>query len=401
MAARASAYTHVDGDAATIEELTSCLLQSKQLLLNQHANIYDSVDMRVGINLSLLEHAKPLLEALVRIDPRGGMFMQSHFQVSLDRAFEGTKNEFLMKTLVLQKPYQEIIELMAYKIRVMLSHCRSIYDANGDDLGHPLASIFKIIRESPSSAASDARRTRRQHRLDKRPNPFICFREDEQPEPKEEQVEIITRDYDGRSRLAKLLLSDGTMINADKYEAGADGFVIAKWVAQNESLALEVPNQYLKGNTIIGSELRKRPTASSTRVGAKAAKREPEREKDESHEEDELLKEEVGVDGADDGAEPVQGEGNVFISLKIRPGHDNEMTIVCIGKDAKDKAQLLSVSPSSCTDRGKSPKEVCEHVIGLMQHELHGFKPPVAKSKWLSLLRDLARQHKRMFLSTT
>ena len=102
-------------------------------------------------------------------------------------------------------------------------------------------------------------------------------------------------------------------------------------------------------------------------MGLQEPKRETKHEKDESEAKgkrlDELV-EEPGGDAADYEAKPVEGEGyaddiddDIVSSLKVRPGHINEMTIVCIGIGWKDKAQPLVVSPSSCADRGKSPEK--------------------------------------------
>ena len=39
-----------------------------------------------------------------------------------------------------------------------------------------------------------------------------------------------------------MLMSDGVVINADLYEPGPDGLVVAKWLHNNDMLHLEMPN---------------------------------------------------------------------------------------------------------------------------------------------------------------
>ena len=56
----------------------------------------------------------------------------------------------------------------------------------------------------------------------------------------------VTKYFDGNQRVAKMLLSDGVLINADDYASGLDGFIVAHWYGEhNDSLELEVPNSCL------------------------------------------------------------------------------------------------------------------------------------------------------------
>ena len=79
-------------------------------------------------------------------------------------------------------------------------------------------------------------KSRRTARVMNRPNPFMHLREDrsEMPSDDEEIVERIkvTSYFEGSTLTAKLLMSDGSELNADEYTPGGNGFVVAKWLSQ-------------------------------------------------------------------------------------------------------------------------------------------------------------------------
>jgi len=80
------------------------------------------------------------------------------------------------------------------------------------------------------------------------------------------------------------------------------------------------------------------------------------------------------------------------VTLKVRPGHDNAMTIVACGLTSKDRSQILLITPSMCRE-GLTPRRVCEAIIEEMEASEHmaTYSPPVAKASWLPALREYAR----------
>ena len=101
------------------------------------------------------------------------------------------------------------------------------------------------------------RKVRRESRLCKRANPFMFFRTDEQDSgeaDEDDPVQAIVRTFDGAT--VRALMSDGSRVNADSYEAGADGFIKAKWFSLGQELSLGLPNSRLNPiNEIIPIEV--------------------------------------------------------------------------------------------------------------------------------------------------
>ena len=60
--------------------------------------------------------------------------------------------------------------------------------------------------------------------------------------------------YDNTERVAKMLLSDGTVLDADAYSAGSRGFVEAVWLAPAAKFELEVVNSLLRDGIIVAAE---------------------------------------------------------------------------------------------------------------------------------------------------
>ena len=72
--------------------------------------------------------------------------------------------------------WEQVIGMLAYRVRVMLSHVRACYDRSKGELdGHALASVFHEM--ATGQHAPDPRVQRRQTRLGKRPHPFMMFRD--------------------------------------------------------------------------------------------------------------------------------------------------------------------------------------------------------------------------------
>lgn len=409
---RASAYLHADGDAATVQELSAALISSRPLILAQNVNIYDTDDMKVGINLDLLAHASNMITSLVEIDNRGGIFIQQHMGKALLSIFaeDDHKNNLIARTLHMQKPYEEIVDHIAYRVRVMLSHIRIVFDASGEDKHHPLASIFSVMNKP--NTLFDARKVRRQQRLNNRPHPFLCFRAADAEGP-EEEISVVTRYYDGEARVAQMLMSDGALINADRYEPGGDGFVVAKWLDPPAELGLEIPNTLLVGNTISPKPMQVPNTEHTLQVLKRpGGKQRNNVKKAKSMSEDDDFKGELKAEPKDEehsaeenaekmGENTEEGESEEQVVIKTRPGHGNKMTLVLLGSSASDKAQIVEVAPNQCVGADMSPKMACDAIAELLRPVLKGMPPPVAKAKWLPHVRQMAQFHKGRVLKTS
>ena len=81
---------------------------------------------------------------------------------------------------------------------------------------------------------------------------MFAFRDAErQPGVREEEEDptCITKYWTGR--IAKMLPSDGTGVNADSHTPGEDGFVHALWTRPQSRLVLDVPNRRLLNGKIV------------------------------------------------------------------------------------------------------------------------------------------------------
>ena len=115
------------------------------------------------------------------------MLVQSHLAQALKHlmSHDELKPMLLAQNEVIEgqapQTFDETCELLAYKLRVMASHVRQCFDRTDKDETHVLAPVFAEM--SAASAAKDPRVIRRQGRLNRRPCPFVHFRE---PSPADE-----------------------------------------------------------------------------------------------------------------------------------------------------------------------------------------------------------------------
>ena len=413
---RASAYLHPDGVDLTILELQAALVGVRPLLAKHNVALYDATNMKTGVNQPLLVKAVPVLEKLLAIDPRGGLFLQGHLAKAITNLFEDAsardaKNELLANTTDLQMPFQEVIELMAYKIRVMLSHTRLVHDASKGEEKHPLRVLFKIMAGS-SAGAADFRKTRRQSRLGHRPNPFACFRPEESRAAEADAPSPVTKFFDAETLQAQLLMSDGSVLNADCYDAGPSGFIVARWLSPSCEFELQLPNQYLKDDGSISKPaagVRKKPAAAPVtpmkrpscvmQKPAAAPMKKPAQAqpKPDAAMEIPTPKPDTTGDPDEGGEEEKQSQPDAemeTLALKIRPGHENKMTITVVGASASDKAQVLEISPSACKSSSLTPREACQKVIDSLAPHVCELDPPARGAEWLPELRDKAKTFK-------
>ena len=68
-------------------------------------------------------------------------------------------------------------------------------------------------------------------RLGNRQSPFMNYRnESDSVEEEAEKPIPVTRYFNGKKMMAEMLMSDGSLILADQYIPGEDGFIIAQWM---------------------------------------------------------------------------------------------------------------------------------------------------------------------------
>ena len=123
---RTPIWQHGDGDEATVATLAATLRPPLMEVIAANIDVYHSVDFKTASDMSQLEKFSSLLTAFMKIDVRGGYFGQDHMKQALAMCFQAESKTEEMMTLVLpnHKNVDEATELMSYKLRVMLSHCR-------------------------------------------------------------------------------------------------------------------------------------------------------------------------------------------------------------------------------------------------------------------------------------
>jgi hypothetical protein len=320
----------------------------------------------------------------------------------------------------------EVLELVAYKIRVMMSHVRNCYDGAKVDekKAHQLKVLFGLL-DNGHLVGSSVRKQRREARLGRRVHPFPFFRDgadDAEPtDQPDDEITPIAKYFDGGQMCARMLLSDGRMLNADAYAHGPDGFIIATWHDPKVTWATDVLNRCFDGKCfVVVAEplaakaprrplikgIKKRPTTSladSDVAGAAdecdaagatddcdaagvADEGDAARLLDEAATEDEWLP-------------PTLEEGCELesqMTLRVRPGHDTAMTITVQSglRGGKDKAQIMEVKAEQLKGTRKSPREVCESVIALLEKDIKLYPPPAAGAPWLKDVRALAKRYR-------
>ena len=227
--------------------------------------------------------------------------------------------------------------------------------------------------------------------------------------------------FDGGDTTAKLLLSNGEMLEAVRYEAGASGFVTAHW-ANSHSMELEIPNSCIEGD---GKKLtpwqhkvvkkkpagrpKKKPAAAMPVLAQAAAEHSPSGAAgdDGLHDEDDTADdglhdgENTADDGLHDGEDTADatdvgqngltsGHESAETTLKLQKAHNNSWTIV-ICSNSRDRSQILWVWQEMCSSSGKEPRVVCDRIMECLQSEIIGIKQPVAKNPDLVGLKTKAK----------
>ena len=213
------------------------------------AALYQSMDMKKGIDHNSIMAAEKTCSALLRLDPRGGIFRQQDVKSGLQTVL--TENGKLSEVWGFAEQGNEtpgtVLDVISYKLRVMLSHVRGAYDSCKQKKGHPLNSLFDII---DTKQVSGVKRRRRQARVGQQ-NPFINFRTentgDEESSDTESwtDISLVAKHWNPAVRVGIALMSDGSELRADSYVAGPRGFVTCVWLHPAMELETEVPNSCL------------------------------------------------------------------------------------------------------------------------------------------------------------
>ena len=246
-------FEHVEGREATARHIANILLPFVETIVQENVNIYSSTDFKVHVNTNLLVHYSELACDFLELDPRGAHFGQLVMQDAVRKAISDAdlQPKLLANTLALGKPIEEVVAIIAYKLRVLLAHYRLKYDSHTPGLPAPsgLENVFDRM-QAPSHYQPSSKRARRMERLSTRPHPFVHFRQEEQPSDEEhEEVDIVSTYFDGKKAVA--LRSDGTTASADSYDPGPNGFVVARWLLDKRTQELEFVNSCSVGGQLV------------------------------------------------------------------------------------------------------------------------------------------------------
>ena len=232
------------GPAETVVARAGAMGASIAWIVEDTTNIYKSIDMKSGFDNESLLRAHQLLSALLQLDPRGGIFCQRQMCDALQLAVSahGKTAQWVQACLQVSAEPSDVYATTAFKMRVMLSHCRIKHDnKTGTETNEQFAQLWKIMTENRD--APPTKKSRRQARLESRPNPFMAFRAEAEGEDEAEAPEekiVVTKWFDGTR--AVLLYASGEVTHADVYRPGPNGFVEALWLGEKTVLELELPN---------------------------------------------------------------------------------------------------------------------------------------------------------------
>ena len=280
----------------------------------------------------------------------------------------GKTAQWLKACLDRSAEQSEVYATTAYMMRVMLSHCRMKHDnKTGAETNEQFAQLWQVMTENRDAPPS--KKSRRQARLETRPNPFVAFRTDlldDEGEvdttPADEKI-VVTKWWDGVR--AVLLYASGEVTHADLYKAGPNGFVQAHWLDSKTSLELQLPNSRIddRGNLVEAPPaLKKAERGIVTSKPASAMKKKPS-----SHD---LMKR----PGASSGSlkrlfhKAPECDRERF-ELTRRCGHETSMTIMA--KKAGTSGQVLQISMHQCAGTDHTPTGMVETIIEEMSNPLH------------------------------
>ena len=133
-----------------LSALVPALSPCKDLLLENKGRPYSSVQMGAAPDVENLLKFQPMLDPLVSLDARGGIFAQHDIVLGLIQL--GLENKEWWEKVIELATQREtnrlaVLEKMAYYIRVMLNHLRKIKRdvAKGRSVKGDLVGLMKTV----------------------------------------------------------------------------------------------------------------------------------------------------------------------------------------------------------------------------------------------------------------
>eukprot|EP00959_Pyramimonas_sp_CCMP1952_P463094 9484328-Pyramimonas_sp.AAC.2 len=218
---------------------------------------YPSTDMKVGIDMGALEKQKTPIARLILVDVRGGFFRQGDIKKGLEDVWAHRREEITdWGALHTCTDINSSLDLMAYKLRVMMSHIREKHSQfqklEGEKYGKAHPKWIRDIYENIVPVKPDGKEDHRQA-----PHPLFAFRgpegdddDDDDGDHPDEPATIIFKYVEpaGGEMKACALLSDGGRVEASKFTDGGNGFAIAHFKHNGEegiTLETEIPSIHI------------------------------------------------------------------------------------------------------------------------------------------------------------
>ena len=265
MTARAASWKAADPEK-TSDEIKGALSISWQNVIYKEGFDYESDDFKTGVNEDGLEQwAASLFSPLVSLDTRGGFLAQLDCEGAVKQLAEEDAHKGPMASLAAKKgiPMKKLISSLCYKLRVMLAHVRikqkqwaKHKDASSTTPG--LRAVFELFMASPVKARP------------RRDNPFIRFQSYDDDADQDQMIDdepataismqLVLGD---RVAYAKVLMSDGRSVHAERYSVDSKGFLVAHFPNTEETFETEIMEKHLEpdGKFIL------RPAVPSTCLG--------------------------------------------------------------------------------------------------------------------------------------
>ena len=80
---KTNVWRHSDGIKATILAIACCLTEQIAYLVEVNIDVIASSDMKLGIDIDKIMMVAATIKALVDLDPRGGIFLQTDVEEAL------------------------------------------------------------------------------------------------------------------------------------------------------------------------------------------------------------------------------------------------------------------------------------------------------------------------------
>ena len=169
---RVSFWEHIDGFDAGVASLAAVLQPFAMSLASMGTDVYTSDCFKTGFDQRLLEKHSDMASGLMKVDSRGGLFSQRLVFSALRRVLlaEDVDPVLVKSTLDSGHDKDAVIQVMAYRLRMLLGHYRATFDNGAED--ENLNNVFCLMNGDKGPTWSTAKQSRRAKRLAQRPHPF-------------------------------------------------------------------------------------------------------------------------------------------------------------------------------------------------------------------------------------